>query len=546
MESPIPPIWRRGDSALEVGGLRASGGHRSDARRGRSVRQSGRGSATGGHARIGQAAAGRRHELPFVVALAQGEHHSAGRTTDRRRELACIPATLAACRPWRSSYISLEAPSKGSTGSPTLGGQMQDPSVGAPRGASLVAWLVPAGLVYFSLVGGTGPGELVPVLRLVNSAVGIGLIVLWLRAAPGRSDALDRWVLAALLLYLVSAVLAKSPHAALEAAMATTAYAALFFVMRTAMSDPGTRSRTALWLGLTGVVVAAAYVAIWLMVWSGWLGAGQPTSTLFYLPLPGGPYGFKHNVALVCGLLIPFLWISSSGVPGRVQRVIGIGVLVPVLIMAGSRALWVGAVLATLAAVGMRLAARRRLPGLNRRWWLVAAAGLVALGAVAWLAPDMARAIADRLGNLLTLSARADLWAASVTEWRTSVLTGVGPGGWPIWLPTTGYFDITAFSPRHPDSLLFQLLAEIGLAGVAAVLLIAAGVWRALRATPRPRRSGPLSFSSSPASRPTRLTFHSQSCSGSPGSQSPPRAAKRSAGNFPGGRCPQLDMRCSG
>ncbi len=354
-----------------------------------------------------------------------------------------------------------------------------------PRGASLAAWLVPAGLVYFALVGGTAPGEVVPILRLVNSALGIGLIVLWMRAMPTRSDALDRSVLAALLLFLVSAVLAKAPHAAFEAAITTTAYAALFFLMRTALSNPATRSRTALWLGLTGVVVAAAYVAIWLMVWAEWLGAGQPGWTLFHLPLTGGPYGFKHNLALIAGLLIPFLWIAPSGIPGRIQRVIGGAVLIVVVYMAGSRALWVGAAFATLATLAMHFASSRRLPRLaDRRWWLATGAALLAVAAIALFAPGLARPITDRLGDLLTISARRDLWAASLVEWHSSALTGVGPGGWPIWLPTTGYFDVSSFSLRHPDSLLFQLLAEIGIVGVAAVLLVAAGVWRSLRAAP--------------------------------------------------------------
>lgn len=357
----------------------------------------------------------------------------------------------------------------------------RDPGIGG----KFASWLVPAGLVYFALIGGTGPGELQPILRLVNSASGIGLIVLWMRAAPRHSDALDRAVLGGLLLFLVSGVMARAPHAAFEAAVTTMGYVALLFVTRTLMSNSVIRTRTAQWLGLAGVVLATAYCAIWLLVWFRWLGVGQPAWALFDLPLPAGPYGFKHNVALAAGLLIPFLWVAPSGIPGRVQRAVGVTVLVPVLIIAGSRGLWMGALLATAVVLALQGLRRRRLASLTaRQWGVSAAAGLLAVVAVAWLAPDLARAIGVRVGNIGTIGARWDLWAASLAEWNTSILTGVGPGGWPIWLPTTGYFDVTAFSPRHPDSLLFQLLAEIGIVGVAAVLFIVAGVLRTVRATP--------------------------------------------------------------
>ena len=148
----------------------------------------------------------------------------------------------------------------------------RDPGVGG----HLASWLLPAGLVYFTLVGGTAPGELVPVLRLINSAVGLGLILLWLRSAPRQADALDLFALGGLLLFLVSGVSARAPHAAFEAAVTSTSYLALLFLARRALADPATRTRTAVWLGLTGVVLAAVYTALWLAVWARWLGAGQP------------------------------------------------------------------------------------------------------------------------------------------------------------------------------------------------------------------------------------------------------------------------------
>jgi hypothetical protein len=226
--------------------------------------------------------------------------------------------------------------------------------------------------------------------------------------------------------------------------------------------------------------------------------------------LPAGPYGFKHNVALVCGLLIPFLWLIPATGPIRLQRAIGTLALALLLLMAGSRGLWLASLGATAAAVALRTDSQGgRLNLRLRSWRLPLGVGLIAVVIVVWLVPDLGRAIGDRVGNLLSLRARWDLWAASLREWQGAVVTGVGPGGWPVWLPQTGYFDLTTFSPRHPDSMPFQLLAEVGLLGVAAVAITLAGVLRALRRIPPTPGIWALTFllAASVTANPTDLPF---------------------------------------
>jgi tetratricopeptide (TPR) repeat protein len=355
----------------------------------------------------------------------------------------------------------------------------------AGRGFRPAYWFIPAAWIYFALVGGTGPGELQPVLRLVNSAFAIGLLLAWLRAVPKTADTLDRYTLLSLLLFLGPAVMARSPRAAFDAALGASAYVALLFVARSALADQVVSVRVARWLGVAGVVIAATYCALWLLVWSRWLGAGQPAWGIFDLPLPAGPYGFKHNLALVSGLLIPFLWIVPADRLGRPMRAVGIAILALVLLMAGSRGLWLAGVAATATITAMRWRSMSDRMNLRRGWWIPPLAIALLMAAVAmWLAPDLLRAIGGRVGNLLTVGMRWDLWSASLREWSTAPITGVGPGGWPIWLPTTGYFDGTTLSPSHPDSMPFQLIAELGLFGVAAVVAMVVGVAHALRRTP--------------------------------------------------------------
>lgn len=372
-----------------------------------------------------------------------------------------------------------------------------------------VDFVLPAAWVYFALIGGTAPAEVHPLLRLVNGAIGIGLLVAWTRAAPRTADSLDRFVLLGLLLFLCAAVLARSQRAALDAAFAATAYVALLHLSRTALSEGGTRLRIARWLGASGAVLAITYCLLWLLVWSRWLGTGQPATALLNLLLPAGPYGFKHNVALVCGLLIPFLWIVPADLPVRFQRAVGGVALVGILVMAGSRGLWLAALAASVAAIAVRRMSlppgtRQRLP-----WRLALGVGLIGVLVVAFLVPGLSHAIADRIGNLLSLRARWDLWAASLREWTSAIVTGVGPGGWPVWLPQTGYFDLTTFSPRHPDSMPFQLLAEAGLLGVGAVAVAVAGVVRAIRQIPATPSVWALGFllAASVTANPTDLPF---------------------------------------
>jgi len=358
------------------------------------------------------------------------------------------------------------------------------------RGRSLAGaadWLVPAGWLYFILIGGTAPGEAEPLLRLANAVLAIVVILAWVRIARGPADTLDRLVVLGLLLFLVAAVTARSPRPAFDAALGAAAYAGVFALSRSALRPGLIRNRMALWLGTAGVVLAMTYAVLWILVWSHlWL-AGQPMRTLLTMALPAGPYGSKHNVALLSALLVPFLWMTPASRVTRPMRVIGATVLVVLLAMSASRGLWLALVAASVvAAVTQGVAHRsRRGPGLpSGRWGLLVGMGVGVVIVVAILFPELPRAVAERVSNVFTVGARLRLWEASLAEWRSAPLTGVGPGGWPIWLPETGYFDFTTFSPSHPDSMPLQLLAETGLLGCTAVLLMLIGLTRSLRRPP--------------------------------------------------------------
>ena len=73
-------------------------------------------------------------------------------------------------------------------------------------------------------------------------------------------------------------------------------------------------------------------------------------------------------------------------------------------------------------------------------------------------------------------ASRLARWESLTDAWLAKPVAGYGPGSFPWILQQTAYFDTNAWAPRHPDSLIFQLLPEAGLLGAAALLVVAVTV----------------------------------------------------------------------
>jgi tetratricopeptide (TPR) repeat protein len=82
--------------------------------------------------------------------------------------------------------------------------------------------------------------------------------------------------------------------------------------------------------------------------------------------------------------------------------------------------------------------------------------------------------IVDRLLNLESLGWRSAMWTSLVEAWVAHPLAGLGPGSFPWVLQLTDYFQTNSWAPRHPDSAVFQLVAEAGILGIAALVTLAA------------------------------------------------------------------------
>jgi putative inorganic carbon (HCO3(-)) transporter len=85
-----------------------------------------------------------------------------------------------------------------------------------------------------------------------------------------------------------------------------------------------------------------------------------------------------------------------------------------------------------------------------------------------------------------SVPSRRELWRAAVRLWRNHPLLGVGPDNFRHRYPEViregdgGRFEDQRI---HANNLYFEVLANLGLAGMATLVLLSYGLWRAWKAS---------------------------------------------------------------
>lgn len=333
---------------------------------------------------------------------------------------------------------------------------------------SAAAIAAPTVLFYVVFLGGTGQGELQDWLRLLNSMLAGSLLIIYVMRAPVHADAVDRAVLAAVVLFTGAAVLSQYPRQSFDAALAALTYAAAFFVGRDLLAPtPARRLFVHAVMGMSAVVTVIT-AARWLplvLEWSSLAGWIVPPLDL---GLPASPWGHRHDLTLLSVMLYPSWWIGRP-TRRKAAGAVVIGLLTLLLVvMDGSRALWLAMAASTAILFGPPVLGR-----LNQdRRARVALVGIATVAGGVLLLTEVGGAVADRLLNFNTLGARSAMWTSLTEAWFGQPLAGYGPGSFPWILQRTDYFDTSSWAPRHPDSVLFQLLPEAGLLGIAAAICL--------------------------------------------------------------------------
>ena len=341
----------------------------------------------------------------------------------------------------------------------------------SPNQRTVTTWVVILG--YLILVGGAPGTEFNGWVRALNGAIALTLIVRWVTTDTSSYDATDRGMLLALLGFLAACVLSEFPRQSFDAALQATALVAGFHFARRLLAREGRASIevAAGWLcvGLSILVCLA-----WGRGWVEWLLVSGGNSPPLSLPLNTGPFGHRHDVALLLVLLSPALW-SPSFRKRRAVSILGTALVMGIVLIDSSR----NVEIALLAASVVVFATSRLRPTARtlRIAGVIVATGAVVAVALLVLSP----ALLSRVGNVANLQARFTLWGEAGQVWVAHPLAGIGPGAFPFSYMMTDYFRLTLFDPRHPDNAVVQLLVEAGVLGLGAAIVCVATFARAAR-----------------------------------------------------------------
>ena len=347
------------------------------------------------------------------------------------------------------------------------------------RGWTAVQFLLVLSLLGTVLLTGTEAGRLLTALRAMGAIVGAVFIIAYLVRAPRDHDLVDGLVLAGLVLFLVTCVTSSIPRLSFEAATTGLAYAGAFWVARGAIVEPRGRELAIVALGGLGTLLGIMFLARWGAVWVEWLSIVGGEVPPLDLNLPSAPYAGIH-VAILAGLLLPaaFLllrrrWIWPVGIAGVTS-------LLAVIVMSGSRSVWLG-----LGAASLALAIFGGYRAVRRAPTVVLAGGALVIGLLLIvLGPQLVA----RLATGSTIELRLAIWGESLERWTASPLIGYGPGTFAAQFNLTDYYN--RFEPwhTHPHNTLVQVLFESGVVGLVAAALVVAALVLGVR------RHGPMAW----------------------------------------------------
>jgi O-antigen ligase len=333
-------------------------------------------------------------------------------------------------------------------------------------------------IVYFVLLGGTPVGELNGWAQAVNGILAFCIIAFWLRQAPRAADGVDLAMLAALLLFLASAVVSMLPRQSFAAAVQVTALVGGFYLARRQLAG-SVRERVQITLGWICLFVVALTLPRWIAVWLHWLSlTGWSQAPPLSVRVPPGVFDNRHYLGTLVILLVPALWTQAFRHRWPLLAFVGTVGAACVVVMDASRTL-IGAVLVASVVAGL-MQARRVTPRVRHTILRLAVIALPVLAVGLILAASL---LLERFGNLAKVLSRVALWGNSVEVWLQHPVAGVGPGVFPFSYFFTDYFANHSFAPRHPDNAAMQLLVESGLLGVSAVVIVLTTVVFAARRT---------------------------------------------------------------
>jgi O-antigen ligase len=348
------------------------------------------------------------------------------------------------------------------------------------------------------LAGGSGWFDF-GVFRLIYDGMALVAIVPWLLVAAFRRDWLPASrlapaIAACLAAFAIATITSRAPRLSVEMLGYAILLGELYLLLVALMRRPRLRAHfERLVIGL-GLLVCVLYLLQVLQAWQLWWGV---VGHLTVPPLRPGYLGLSlsPNPIATLVLLLGAFALATGRLRGRAGRAVAAVLLVLVAVTAvitGSRGAWIGAgaglaVCGLVAVIAAPATRSRALAFLRtRRGAAALVVGLAALVAAGALAASSGRLTLDDGGY------REAFAAVSLRMFQSSPLVGIGPGVWQVLRASY----TTALQPDlyipHAHNIYLQTLAEFGVAGVLAGLILvgslAALVFGAIRSPDEARR----------------------------------------------------------
>jgi O-antigen ligase len=361
--------------------------------------------------------------------------------------------------------------------------------------ARMLAWVGMAlGAAYLVFIGGGWLGIYTAGLRIATvslAAVVLGgwAFVAWRRPEWRPRSVLLPAILACLASLAISTAFSRVPRVSLEYLGYGILLAALYLLLVRLMADPFFRSRLVGLGSVLFVAVAVEFIVYVVFLWIQWW---QAVGHLAIPPLRpnfiGLAYGNPSAVLTMVALLaVPTAARWASWRPRGIVTFLAIGVVTGVVaLMTGSRAGWLALGVAGLVGVVALVASRERRGSIRRAmrgdgegslprvlWRGLPVLGIAAVAVGVILLPAILRR-AEAGGEDL----RGTFYAVALRMFAASPVVGTGPGTWVIQRTAfTQTNEIDVYIP-HAHDVPVQTLAELGLVGAAAgVILIGSLVW---------------------------------------------------------------------
>jgi O-antigen ligase len=358
---------------------------------------------------------------------------------------------------------------------------------------------------YLIFIGGSWSGIYSAPLRIITMSLAAAALLVWAVLAWKRPVWRPRtvlWpaILASLASLAISTVFSRVPRVSLEYLGYAVVLAALYLLLVRLFADPFFRRRIATLASMWFVGVSVAFIASVVGRWIDWwalLGhiAIPPLRPNFEGLSYGNPSAALTMVALLA--VPPLATFGSSSRRGLAIITAIVGTVGFIALISGSRSGWfaIGLTMMIVAVASLVWPASRRVLrsaavsafGGRRGRIALAVVAIAIVLATAVLAPIIIRRAGEGGEDL-----RLEFVVIAMRLFASSPIVGTGPGTWVIQRVAETRSPEADYYIPYAHNLEVQTLAELGILGAIAgvVLVVSVGwlLWRAARCAGENRR----------------------------------------------------------